>query len=182
MSAAETAIEALLEALAVPPSPELDGTPRRVARMWRDNLLGGYRDDPAELLAETIPAGPDAGVVTLTHLPLHGMCPHHLLPFVGVAHVAYAPGAHIVGLGAVEGLVRALSRRLVLQETLGAQIADALMVHLGALGAACAIEAQHLCLSLRGREPHRARVCTRVARGTLADRPEVLPAVSGVAS
>ena len=177
-NAAEAAIAALLQAVGAPADPQLDGTPERVARLWRDNLLSGYQADPAALLAERIPAESD-GVVTLTHLPLHGMCPHHLLPFVGVAHVAYAPGAHIVGLGAVEALVRALSRRLILQEVLCGAIPDALMEHLGARGAACAIEAQHLCLSLRGREPHRARVCTRVARGSLIGRADVLPPTSG---
>lgn len=157
--------------------PELARTPERVSRLWRENLLSGEGVDPREALGKPLPAS-EGGVVTLTHLPFHGLCPHHLLPFFGVAHVAYAPQDHIVGLGAIERLLAVCSRRLILQETLTRVVAETLMTHLGARGAACALEATHLCLSLQGREPHGARVHTRLGLGTLEGRGDVLPPVT----
>lgn len=160
------AIAAQLSALQLPANRELAGTPDRVAELWRGTLLSGYAADPAEILADRIPDEAGA-LVVITDIPFHCVCPHHLLPAIGHAHVAFDPDGHVVGFGQVEALVQACARRLVLQETLTAHIADALMTHLGARGAACAMSAQHLCLSLRGREPREARVHTRVERGTL---------------
>lgn len=157
-----------------PARPELVGTPERVAELWRENLLVGERLDPAEALSERIPDTAGA-VVTVTGLPFHSVCPHHLTPTFGEVHLAYEPDGEIVGLGALERLVVACSRRLVLQEQLTASLVDALMEHLGARGAACAVEGQHLCLILRGHEPRSARVTTRLARGSLAGRADVLP-------
>jgi len=173
---AEGAIAALLEAFGLSDAPETEGTPARVARFWRESLVVGHRTDPIAALGRRIPVTTST-VVTLTDIPFHGMCPHHLVPYFGEVHLAYDPGDHIVGLGGLEALVAALSRRLVLQEQLCVDLLDALEAHLGARGAACAIEATHLCLILRGREPRRARVHTRLARGTLAHRPDVLPPV-----
>jgi GTP cyclohydrolase I len=161
-----TAVAAQLTALALPPNAELDGTPMRVAQLWRETLLSGYAADPAQILAAHIPDEAGA-LVVITDIPFHCVCPHHLLPAIGHAHVAFDPNGAVVGFGQIEALVQAFARRLVLQETLTAQIADALMTHLGAHGAACALTAQHLCLSLRGREPRSARVHTRVERGSL---------------
>ena len=155
---------------------ELQGTPARVAALWRDNLLAGQRTSAAEALGEPSPDASGA-LITVTDIPFHSVCPHHLLPSFGVVHLAYEPNGQIVGFGALEKLVHALSRRLILQEALTAELADALMTHLGARGAACAIEATHLCLVLRGREPRTARAFTRLTRGTLDGRTDVLPPV-----
>ena len=155
-----------LAALDLPADRALEGTPERVAELWRETLLSGYQSDPAAILADAIPDEAGARVV-ITDIPFHCVCPHHLLPAIGRAHVAFEPDGAIVGFGQIEALVQAFARRLVLQETLTAQIADALMTHLGARGAACAMSAQHLCLVLRGREPRGARVHTRVERGSL---------------
>lgn len=176
MTAAD-AIAGLLAALDLDGLPETDGTPDRVARFWRAQLVSGHGVDPAEALGKLIPVA-EPTVVSLTGIPFHGMCPHHLVPYFGEVHLAYEPADHIVGLGGLEALVAALSRRLVLQEQLCIDLVDALEAHLGARGAACAVEATHLCLILRGREPRRARVHTRLARGTLIGRPEVLPPVA----
>lgn len=165
----------LLEALDLPDSPDLEGTPQRVARLWRETLATGYAQDPAQILADRIPDESGATIL-ITDIPFHCICPHHLLPAVGVAHVAFVPDGQIVGFGQLEALVRALSCRLVLQERLTAQIADALMEHLGARGAACGLSAEHLCLTLRGHEPRSARVHTRVARGCLVGQ-DCLPGV-----
>ncbi|MCA9539687.1 MAG: GTP cyclohydrolase I [Myxococcales bacterium] len=174
----KTAADAISAFLAAVPGPIGDAeearTPERVAAFWTENLLAGYAVDPKQVLAERI-VDRGGAVVTLTHVPFHAVCPHHLIPFFGVVHLAYEPDGHIVGLGALEQLVFALSRRRVLQEALCAELVDALITHLGARGAACAIEAQHLCLILRGREPRGARVATRLARGSLRDRTDILP-------
>jgi GTP cyclohydrolase I len=167
------ATQRFVDALGVPPDRELDGTPERVAELWRTTLLSGYDRTPAQVLTETIPDTSGATIV-LTDIPFHCVCPHHLLPAVGHAHVAFVPDGRIVGFGQIETLVQVCARRLVLQEALTAHIADALMEHLGAQGAACAMSAQHLCLSLRGREPRSTRIYTHVARGCLLGR-DVLP-------
>jgi GTP cyclohydrolase I len=177
MPSAEDAIEAFLRALGAPADdPETADTPRRVAALWRENLLSGQAVDPAAVLAETMPDEGGA-VVTVTGIPFHAVCPHHLLPVHGVVHLAYAPAGRIVGLGRLEALVAALSRRLVLQERLTLDLAEALMRHLGARGAACAVDAEHLCMVLQGREPRQARVHTRLALGCLEGRADVLPPV-----
>lgn len=173
---AEDAVRALLAALSVELDADLAETPARVARLWQENLLAGRSADIAALLADALPDHSGA-TVTVTGLPFHAVCPHHLLPYYGVVHLAYAPEGAIIGFGRLEALVAALSRRLVLQEDLTRSVVDALMTHLGARGAACAIEATHLCLILQGREPRSARVHTRADAGSLVDRPEVLPAV-----
>lgn len=181
----ESAVRAFLAAAPRPDEAErtalaaandLERTPERVAALWRNNLLSGYSLDPRAELGEPIPDTAGA-VVALTGIPFHSVCPHHLLPYSGEAHVAYAPAGQIVGFGGIERLVAALSRRLILQEDLTRAIVDALADHLGAAGAACAIEATHGCLILQGREPRSARCHTRFARGTLEGRPEVLPVV-----
>lgn len=181
----ESAVRAFLAAVPQPDEPnraaiaaanDLERTPARVASLWRSNLLSGYALDPGAELGEPIPDTAGA-VVALTGIPFHSVCPHHLLPYSGEAHVAYAPAGRIVGFGGIERLVAALSRRLILQEDLTRSIAEALAEHLAAAGAACAIEATHGCLVLQGREPRSARCHTRFARGTLEGRPEVLPPV-----
>lgn len=171
------AIAQFLDALGQSEHPETRGTPERVAEFWANHLLSGHAQDPGAVLGERIPVDAPT-VVTLTRIPFHGVCPHHLVPFFGDVHLAYEPDAHVVGLGRLEALVQALSRRLILQEQLCIEIVEALMVHLDARGAACAIEAQHLCLSLRGREPRATRVHSRYAAGTLKGRADILPPVT----
>lgn len=168
----EDQIAGLLAALGVADDPETAGTPARVAALWRENLLSGYAIDPAAALADPLD-DPYGARVQVTGLPFHTVCPHHLTPSFGTVDLAYQPAGRIVGFGALERLVHALSRRLVLQEALTAQIADALIEHLGAAGAACRISATHLCLSLRGNEPHGARVVTHVRRGCLIDASDL---------
>ena len=138
-SALEASVADLLSAAGIGAHPELTKTPARVAEFWEETLLSGYDEDPSEILAKILPTT-GASVVTLTGIPFHSVCPHHLVPYFGVAHVAYEPDGGIVGLGALERLVNALGRRLSLQENLCEAIADALMEHLGAKGAACCLE------------------------------------------
>jgi GTP cyclohydrolase I len=148
--------------------PELRGTPERVARVWRDELLAGYQVDPALLLADAL-ASDERGMVTVTRITYASVCPHHLLPSWGVAHVGYLPGGRIVGIGTVVRLVDAYARRLVLQETLGRQVAEALVTHLGAHAAGVALEASHACLSTCGERQAGARVVTHSFAGAWRD-------------
>ncbi len=161
---------AFLEALALPAEvrggADLEGTPARVAQAWREDLLDGYRRDPAALLAETMPAG-GRDLVAVTAIDFHSVCPHHLLPSRGLAHLAYVPGGRVVGFGQLARLVDCLAHRLVLQEDLARQVVEALMTHLGARGAACVLEAEQLCLSVRGEKRARARAHAQAFGGVL---------------
>ena len=124
------AVEAFLDALELPrevrAASDLAGTPRRVAEAWREDLLDGYRQDPAAILADSMPATSRA-LVAVTGIDFHSMCPHHLLPSRGVAHVAYVPGERVVGFGQIARLVDALAHRLVLEEDLARDVAEALV-------------------------------------------------------
>lgn len=164
------AVRDLLLGLGVDPDadPELRGTPERVARAWRDELLAGYRVDPAAVLADAL-ATEERGMVLVTRVTYASVCPHHLLPSWGVAHVGYLPDGRIVGLGALVRLVEAFSRRLVLQEALGRQVAEALVTHLGARASGVALDAAHACLSTCGERQGGARVVTHAFAGGWRD-------------
>jgi GTP cyclohydrolase I len=169
--AAAEAVERFLDALGLPPqvraSPDLQGTHRRVAQAWLEDLVDGYRRDPAEILADAIPS-PSRDLVAVTGIAFHSVCPHHLLPSRGVAHVAYLPGGRVVGFGQIVRLVDALAHRLVLQEDLAHGIADALVTHLGARGAACLLDAEQLCMTVRGEKRGAARAHADAWIGALA--------------
>jgi GTP cyclohydrolase I len=168
---AAAAIAAFLDAV-VPAraraAPDLAGTPERVAEAWLDDLLDGYRQDPATLLAEAMPSrGRD--LVAVTGIDFHSMCPHHLLPSRGVAHVAYVPGGKVVGFGQLARLVDCFAHRLELEEDVARSVAEALVEHLGARGAACVLDAEQTCLSVRGERRARARAHAQCFLGALDD-------------
>jgi GTP cyclohydrolase I len=168
---AADAVARFLDALGLPPevrgSADLAGSPRRVAEAWLSDLVDGYGKDPAELLAEAIPSR-SRDLVAVTGIDYHSVCPHHLLPSRGLAHVAYLPGGRVVGFGQIVRLVDALAHRLVLQEDLAAAVADALVAHLGARGAGCVLEAEQLCMTVRGEKRPRARAHAEAFAGALA--------------
>ena len=132
LQAAARAIEAFLQALGHPvdSDPQLRNTSRQVARAFHEELLCGYAADPAAILSDSIAAS-GGDLIIIKDLAISCMCPHHLLPATGVLHLGYLPGERIVGFGALERLAHALSRRLILQEALCEQVADALVRHLG---------------------------------------------------
>ncbi|MEE2787683.1 MAG: GTP cyclohydrolase I [Myxococcota bacterium] len=163
----ERAVEDFLVAIGHDTHPETTRTPARVADMWKANLLSGYDGEPLDCLTGRIPDESGATVI-LKSIPFHGMCPHHLVPYFGYVDLAYEPDGWIVGLGALENLVAMRSRRLVLQEELTGHLIDDLEKALKPKGAACRIDAQHLCLMLRGREPRSTRFETHRATGSLA--------------
>ncbi|MGQ0505358.1 MAG: GTP cyclohydrolase I [Myxococcaceae bacterium] len=152
-AALERAVEAFLDASGLDRSdPNLKETPRRVAEAWREEFLAGYQTTPEEALGETypVPAGSQDELVLISELRFHSMCPHHLLPFEGTAHVAYMPTERVVGFGRLAALVNCFAHRLILQEDLAREIARSLARVLKSEGTACIIEARHQCLRGRG--------------------------------
>jgi GTP cyclohydrolase IA len=169
------AIAAFLVACGRDPAGDADlrQTPERVARLWRSEFLAGYSMDPAVILADTVVGEADPDVVVVGGLRFHSMCPHHLLPYRGVAHVAYIPHGRLVGFGRLAELVDCFTRRLTLQERATNQIADALCVHLGARGAGCVIEAEQLCLALPGERHDASGVVTSAFAGEMRERSDL---------
>ena len=149
----------------------LKDTPRRVAEAFADEFLNGYSLDPAVVLGEQFPVSKrsDRELVVVTNLHFRSMCPHHLLPYSGKAHIAYVPGKSVVGFGRIGALLDAYAHRLVLQEELARNVATALATHLKCQGAACVIEAEQTCLRLRGGEQHQAVTHTEAYEGVLKD-------------
>ncbi len=165
--AAASAIDAFLKAIGRDPrtEPELVGTGERVARAYIDDLCSGYEVDVPKLIqSETMPGHTE--LVVLRDAPTSLMCPHHLLPAIGIATVAFAPADRIVGLGTLAAVVHAYSRRLSLQETVGEEIANALVRGLGARWAACRLVMTHGCMEARGERSHGARAETFAFAGT----------------
>jgi GTP cyclohydrolase I len=151
---------------------DLAGTPGRVARLWTDLVLSGYDIDPAQVLGDPLAADGDTELVVVRDIPCHGMCPHHLMPWVGRATVAYLPQDKIVGFGRLGDLVHCFTRRLSLQERACNEVVDALMSHLGARGAACVITGQHNCLNVPD-DKHETRVVTGSYRGEFKTRADL---------
>ncbi|MFD6024445.1 GTP cyclohydrolase I FolE [Streptomyces griseoluteus] len=167
---AENAVRELL--IAVGEDPDREGlleTPARVARAYRE-LLAGLRQKPEEVLTTTFDLGHDE-MVLVKDIEIVSLCEHHLLPFHGVAHVGYIPAesGKITGLSKLARLVEVFARRPQVQERLTTQIADSLMGILEARGAIVVIEAEHMCMSVRGIRKPGAKTTTSAVRGQLRD-------------
>ncbi len=171
--------------LAIGDDPDRDGlrdTPARVARAFAE-LFGGLQQEPADVLGSTFDVDHDE-LVLVRDIPLASTCEHHLLPFVGVAHVAYLPAAdgRVTGLSKLARLVDVYARRPQVQERLTGQVADALVQHLHVSGALVVIDAEHLCMSVRGVRRPGARTTTSAVRGRLREpttRAEALSLIHG---
>jgi GTP cyclohydrolase I len=162
----EQAVREIL--IAIGEDPERDGlkrTPARVAAMYAE-IFGGLDENPADHLNVTFEAEHDE-MVMVRDIPLHSSCEHHLVPFAGRAHVAYIPGpdGRITGLSKIARLVDGFARRPQVQERLTTQIADALVEELRPEGALVMIEAEHLCMSMRGVRKPGALTITSAVRG-----------------
>ncbi|CAM5391966.1 MULTISPECIES: GTP cyclohydrolase I FolE [Streptomyces] len=167
---AENAVRELLIAVGEDPDREgLRETPARVARAYRE-LLAGLRQEPEEVLTTTFDLGHDE-MVLVKDIEIVSLCEHHLLPFHGVAHVGYIPAetGKITGLSKLARLVEVFARRPQVQERLTTQIADSLMRILEARGAIVVIEAEHMCMSVRGIRKPGAKTTTSAVRGQLRD-------------
>lgn len=182
-AAFELAIADLLRACGVSPDGTHTGrTARRVRELWEKRLLGGYDMDPAEVLGEGF-ADPREDMVVIRGIAVHGVCPHHLVPFRGIAHVAYIPGGRLHGFGRIARLVDAIGHRFTYQEWMTRDVAEALVAHGRAKGAACVIEAEQLCLLLGEDRRGDERVYTQAFAGCFNDndqfRQEFLRSISG---
>ncbi|MDR5712190.1 GTP cyclohydrolase I FolE [Nesterenkonia flava] len=166
----EAAVREIL--LAVGEDPERDGlkdTPARVARAYEE-AFRGLREDPAELLGTTFDIGHEE-LVLVRDVPFYSMCEHHLVPFYGNAHIGYIPAAEgkVTGLSKLARLVDTFAKRPQVQEQLTTQVVDALMEHLHPQGAIVVVEAEHLCMSMRGVSKPGAKTITSAVRGQLRD-------------
>ncbi len=175
----EKAVREILEAIGEDPDRDgLIATPARVAAMYGE-IFSGISDSPDRHLAVTFEAGHDE-MVMVKDIPLYSMCEHHLIPFVGKAHVAYIPGGdgRITGLSKLARLVDSLSKRPQVQERLTTQIADEIDSSLQPRGVLVVLEAEHLCMSMRGvRKPGSLTVTSAVRgqfRESVATRNEAM--------
>lgn len=168
----EAAVVELLRAIGEDPArPGLEQTPQRIAASYAE-LFAGIDEDPLAHLAHSAEfADEDAPgeLVLVRDIAFRSTCEHHLLPFTGVAHVAYAPGERIVGLGKLARVVETLSSRPQLQERLGEQIADTLEQGLAPRGVLVVLDARHGCVTARGTRQAASTTVTVASRGTLAD-------------
>jgi GTP cyclohydrolase I len=179
----ERAVDDLLRACGLAPdAAHMGRTPQRVRELWQRRLLGGYDLDPAAALGEGF-ADPRGDLVVIRGIAVHGVCPHHLVPFRGVAHVGYLPGGRLHGFGRIARLVDAIGHRFTYQEWLTRDIVEALVVHGRARGAACVIEAEQLCLLLGEDRRGDERVVTQAFCGSFEhsdrERAEFLRAIDG---
>jgi GTP cyclohydrolase I len=167
----EQGVRLMLEGIGEDPKrPGIQGTPRRVAEMFEE-ILGGSEAEAVRNLTP-IEAEKHDEMVIIKNIPLYSMCEHHLLPFAGVAHVAYIPKAgRIVGLSKIARVVEVMARRLQVQERLTKQVADLIDRHLKPLGVMVVIEAEHMCLSMRGAKKPRSITVTSAVRGSFRTNP-----------
>ena len=175
VEAMSAAIAALLKAAGLDPTGDADlgQTPERVAKLWQEEFLAGYAMDPAKILGDLVVGETDPDVVIVSGLRFHSMCPHHLVPFRGLAHLAYIPAGKLAGFGRLADLVECFTKRLTLQERATHQIAQALWQGLGARGAGCVMEAEQLCLALPGERHNQSEVLTSAFVGDMQERPDL---------
>ena len=182
LAAIEKAVREILVAVGEDPGREgVAETPKRVAKMYEE-LFAGLFEDPAEHLTVGFAEQYDEMVI-LRDIPFYSMCEHHLLPFMGRAHVAYLPRGKVVGVSKLARVVEAFARRPQVQERLTGQIADLIMEKLDARGAAVIIEAEHTCMTIRGIRKPGSRMVTSAMRGlfksNLATRNEAINLLTG---
>lgn len=183
LARAKAAVRELL--LAIGEDPDREGllkTPSRVARALGE-LHSGLWQDPAEILGTTFSIDHEE-LIIVRDIPVYSTCEHHLLPFHGVAHVGYIPAedGRVTGLSKLARLVDCFARRPQVQEQITTQVADALVEHLGAQGVIVVVEAEHLCMSMRGVRKPGARTITSAVRGQLrnpATRAEAMSLLLG---
>lgn len=174
----EDAVERMLRAFGENPDREgLKLTPERVARSYVE-LLEGYRQDPIALLNDALFEVDYDAMVVVRDVEFYSLCEHHLLPFVGRAHVAYLPNGRVIGLSKIPRIVDMFARRLQVQERMTGQIAQFVEGILNPFGVAVVVEGLHLCATMRGVKKHDARMTTSAMLGTfrtnLATREEFL--------
>jgi GTP cyclohydrolase I len=178
------AVREILDAIGEDPDRDgLQETPERVARMYAE-ICSGLHEDPGDHLTVTFESSHDE-MVMVRDVPLYSLCEHHLIPFIGKAHVAYIPGkdGRITGLSKIARLVDGYSRRPQVQEQLTVQIADAMEGTLEPRGVMVVIEAEHLCMSMRGIQKSGSTTVTSAVRGlfrqNISTREEAMRFITG---
>jgi GTP cyclohydrolase I len=160
----ENAIRDILAAVGEDVDREgLRETPARVARMYSE-LLGGMREEP-EIHFKSVFTEDYDEIVLLRDIPFFSMCEHHMLPFIGCAHVAYLPSGKVLGVSKMARIVDCFAKRLQVQERLTGEIADLMMEHLKPLGVAVVVEASHSCMTIRGIKKPGSTMVTSALRG-----------------
>ena len=167
---AEAAVRTLIAWAGDDPTREgLLETPARVAKAYGE-LFAGYDQDAGEVLSKTFKeVGGYDDLVLVKGIPFHAHCEHHMVPFFGQAHIAYLPHDGVVGLSKLARLVDVFARRLQTQETMTAQIIDAINENLGPRGAAVMLEAEHMCMTMRGVRAHDVKTVTHRFTGVFAE-------------
>jgi len=179
----EQATRLLLEGIGEDPNRQgLQDTPRRVARMWRELVAG--MDQKAADIMKIIPVEDYDEIILLRDIPVVSVCEHHLVPFIGRAHVAYLPKkGKVTGLSKLARIVEMEARKLQIQERMTAAIADDIMNSLDSRGVMVVVEAEHLCMTIRGAQKPGTVTVTSVVRGQFrtseATRLEALSLLSG---
>jgi GTP cyclohydrolase I len=178
----EEAVRILLNALGEDPDREgLSRTPERVALMYSE-LLAGYRTDPISMVNDAIFEVTYDEMVLVRDIEFYSLCEHHMLPFLGRAHVAYIPRGKVIGLSKIPRIVDLYARRLQLQERMTRQVADFVQELLNPRGVAVVLEGMHMCAMMRGVKKHDARMTTSAMlglfRSQLATRQEFLDNIS----
>lgn len=164
--AIQQAVTKILAAVGEDPQREgLLSTPDRVARAYTE-LLAGYRTDPVKLINDALFEVEYDDMVIVRDIEFFSLCEHHMLPFIGRAHVAYIPRGKVIGLSKIPRIVDMFSRRLQVQERLTRQVADFLCDAINPLGAGVVVEALHMCSMMRGVKKHDARMTTSTMVGT----------------
>ena len=159
----------LLEAIGEDPQREgLLRTPSRAARAF-EFLTNGYRQDLDEIVNKAVFSSEASEIILVKDIELYSMCEHHLLPFIGRAHVAYIPNGKVIGLSKIARIVDVFARRLQIQEQLTVQIADALMKCLEPSGVGVVVEAKHLCMMMRGVEKQNSIMKTSCLLGSFKE-------------
>ena len=174
--------------LAVGEDPNREGlrrTPSRIARMY-DELLAGYKTDPEKIVNGALFDVEYDEMVLVRDIEFYSLCEHHMLPFMGRAHIAYIPNGKVIGLSKIPRVVDMFARRLQVQERMTRQISDFIQDLLNPQGVAVVIEGLHLCMMMRGVKKHNARMTTSAMHGAfranLATRQEFLDNISRGAS
>jgi GTP cyclohydrolase IA len=171
ISSTEEALSLLLRALGERPEREgLKNTPKRVARMYTE-LLSGYHADPQKIVNGALFNITYDEMVIVRDIEFYSLCEHHLLPFIGRAHIAYMPAGKIIGLSKIPRIVDIFAHRLQVQERLTRQIADLLQKLLEPNGVAVVMEGMHLCTMMRGVKKHDARLTTSAMQGAFRTNP-----------
>lgn len=171
ITSSEEAVSHLLRALGERPEREgLKNTPKRVARMYTE-LLKGYQADPQKIVNGALFNITYDEMVIVRDIEFYSMCEHHLLPFLGRAHVAYMPAGRVIGLSKIPRIVDIYARRLQVQERMTRQIADLLQELLEPRGVAVVVEGLHLCMMMRGVKKHDARMTTSAMHGAFRTNP-----------